>query len=205
MDIRVGRWLPAVGAVVLVGVVGPAARADPPAGWGGGGKGYELAVDKDVKHAGKASGTVKAVDAEEGGFGTLTQAFAADNYKGKRVRMTAHVKTKDVDGWAGLWLRADGAEKINLAFDNMMDRPVKGTTDWKKYEVVLDIPDDAGAIFFGFLVSGAGQGWVDGFKFEVVGKDVKTTGPEIEPADRPDGTTLPKDLPKDPANLDFED
>lgn len=206
MGVRVGRWLPAVGAVVLVGAAGSPARADPPAGWGGGGKGYELAVDKDEKHAGKASGTVKCVDESEPGFGTLTQAFKADKYKGKRVRMTAHVKTKDVTGiGAGLWMRVDGKEKTSLAFDNMIDRPVKGTNDWKKYEVVLDIPDDADGVFFGFLVAGPGQGWVDGITFEAVGKDVKTTGREAEPQDRGDDDPPPEGLPKGPANLDFED
>lgn len=203
MNSRVVRAAVVGVAAVLAG--GVARAADPPAGWGGGGKGYELAVDKDEKHAGKASGTVKCVDESEPGFGTLTQAFQADKYKGKRVRMTAHVKTKDVSGiGAGLWMRVDGKEKTALAFDNMLDRPVKGTTDWKKVEVVLDVPDDAHGIFFGFLVAGPGQGWVDGIAFEVVGKDVKTTGREAEPADRGDDNPAPDGLPEKPENLDFE-
>lgn len=68
---------------------------------------------------------------EAKGFGTLTQWFRADEYRGKRLRMTAYVRTSGVERWAGLWMRIDGKEKTGLAFDNMMRRPVKGTTDWK--------------------------------------------------------------------------
>ena len=55
---------------------------------------------------------------------------------------------EEVKGWAGLWMRVDGKEKTGIAFDNMANRSIKGTTDWKTYEVVLDVPDDAEEIFF---------------------------------------------------------
>jgi len=38
-------------------------------------------------------------------------------------------------------------ETTQLAFDNMENRAIKGTTDWLKYDVVLDIPKDAPGIF----------------------------------------------------------
>ncbi len=186
---------------LLAGDIGNAV-ADQPKGWGGGGEGYELSRDDTEKHAGKASGSVKSIGDEAKGFGTLTQWFRADEYRGKRLRMTAYVRTSGVERWAGLWMRIDGKEKTGLAFDNMMRRPVKGTTDWKKYEVVLDVPEEAEEIFFGFLVAGKGQGWVDDIAFDIVGKDVATTGLEIQPSDREGEPT--KDLPKEPTNLDFE-
>lgn len=177
-------------------------QADPPAGWGGGGKGYELLLDKTEKHAGKASGSVKATaDAED--FGALNQGFRADEYRGKRLRLSAFVKAKDVDDWSGLWMRVDGKDKTGLAFDNMQERAIKGTSDWKRYEIVLDIPADAEEIYFGILLAGKGQVWIDDVNFAVVGNDVKTTGRELEPqkTDR----ELSKDLPKRPKNLDFEE
>jgi hypothetical protein len=116
--------------------------------------------------------------------------------------MTAYVKTDEVERQSGLWMRIDGKEKTGLAFENMMGRPVKGTTDWKKYEVVLDVPEQAEEIYIGFLVAGKGRGWVDDFAFDVVDKDVPTTGLEVEPMDREGELT--KDLPKEPTNLDFE-
>jgi hypothetical protein len=186
---------------LLAGDVGKA-YADRPKGWGGGGEGYELSRDETEKHGDKASGCVRSTGDGAVGFGTLTQWFRADDYRGKRVRMSAFVKTAEVEGKAGLWTRIDGKEKTGLAFDNMMERPVKGTTDWKNYEVVLDVPAEAEEIFFGFLVAGKGRGWVDDIKFEVVNNDVPTTALELKPMDRQGELT--KDVPKEPTNVDFE-
>ncbi len=67
---------------------------------------------------------------------------------------------------------------------------------------MLDIPEEAEEIDFGFLVAGKGQGWVDDFAFEVVGKDVATTGLETQPSDRVG--ELVKNLPAEARNIDFE-
>src|SRR5436189_2066267 len=94
-------------ALLLTGGVGNA-DADRPSDWGGGGEGYELSRDDTVKHEGKASGSVRSTGDAADGFGTLTQAFRADQYRGKRLRMTGYVKSDGVEGWAGLWMRVDG-------------------------------------------------------------------------------------------------
>jgi len=99
-----------------------------------------------------------------------------------------------VSDWAGLWLRVDGPKSEPLAFDNMQERAIKGDTDWTKYEIVLDVPDHAAEIAFGLLLSGKGQVWMDDLKFEVVGKDVPTTGKGLE-----------KETVASPINLDFEE
>ena len=181
---------------------GTPARADFPAKWGGGGRGYELTLEKDVKHGGKASGSIKSGENAEN-FASLTQGFNAQKYRGKRLRLTAYVKSDNLEDWAGLWMRVDGKTKAALAFDNMMERPVKGTTDWTKYEVVLQIPQEAEEIYFGFLVAGKGHAWVDDFTFDTVGDDVKETGQKLEGQDRQGGLT--PGLPDEPTNLNFED
>jgi hypothetical protein len=54
-------------------------------------------------------------------------------------------------------------------------RKIIGTTDWTKYECVLDVSGDAINLVFGFGLSGNGRAWVDDFQFDVVGADVPTT------------------------------
>ena len=76
----------------------------------------------------------------------------------------------------------------------MQDRPIKGTSDWKRYEIVLDVPEQAQEIAFGLLLTGGGQVWMDDLKFEVVGKDVATTGPSST-----------KGALAGPTNLNFEE
>ncbi len=90
------------------------------------------------------------------------QNFSPDKYKGKRLRLTGYVKTKDVeDGWAGLGLRVDGDKEAlpdgkqsrkMLAFDNMQNRPLKGTMDCTKCEIVIDVPDSATNIAYSVLL-----------------------------------------------------
>ena len=88
--------------------------------------------------------------------------------------MSAYVKTEDVSKWAGLWMRVDGPTGI-VSFDNMSNRAIVGDTDWTRYEIVLDVPEDATHIGFGILLHEEGQVWVDGFTFEAVGQDVPIT------------------------------
>lgn len=192
-----------VGVAVVVSLaLAGVARGGPPRDWFGGGEGYERALDEAVKHGGKASGALKSTGEVENAFGTMMQAVNADQYKGKRLRMSAYVKSDGVEGWSGLWMRVDGADKTGLAFDNMMERPIKGKTDWTKYEIVLDVPDDAVEIDFGILLAGKGTVWIDDLTFETVGKDVPTTGQPTATMDRQGERA--QNLPGEPKNPDFE-
>lgn len=173
-----------------------ASRAETPKGWlpaGSRPKDYKMSVDRTVVHGGKASALLKSAVSAPGGFGTLMQTCKADAFRGKRVRMSGYARSQDVKTWAGLWMRVDGPRGEPLAFDNMQDRALKGTSDWQKYEIVLDVPESAQEMAFGLLLTGAGQVWIDDLSFEVVGKDVPTTGPK--PSNQ---------VPPAPANLDFE-
>ena len=114
-------------------------------------------------------------DSTGDGFGTLMQTVKAEAYAGKRVRLSAVVRSEDVKGWAGLWMRVDAGSKA-VAFDNMEYRPIKGTNGWTKHEVVLNVPINATGISFGALMDSNGEIWLSHVSFEVVNSDVPTTG-----------------------------
>lgn len=181
--------------------------ADPPKGWfraGSHPQNYEMTVDTTVKHSGKASAHIKFIATTADGFGTLMQVFKGDDYRGKRVRMSAWLKSEGVDS-AMLWLRLDGPKGM-LGFDNMAERAVKGTSDWKKYALTLDVPTTTFDIAFGTIVDGKGQAWVDDFLFEVVGPDVPSTN--LLTPEQMKGEPEPKqapNVPPQPSNLDFEE
>ncbi|HMW33435.1 MAG TPA: AraC family transcriptional regulator, partial [bacterium] len=59
--------------------------------------------------------------------------------------------------------------------DFMYDRPIKGTIEWKKQEVVIQIPVDAERIFYGVWLEGKGKIWVDDFVIEIVGEETPIT------------------------------
>jgi hypothetical protein len=115
-------------------------------------------------------------------WGALTQPISAQNYLGQRIRFRAFVKTQDVSGWAGLWMRVDNRAGRSVAFYNSVDKPIKGSTDWQERSVVLDVPQDAGMIVFGVIASGKGQVWIDRLGFEQVGQDVQVDRQQILPA-----------------------
>ena len=174
---------------------GLASSADLPKGWAKAGShpnNYAMAVDRAVSHSGKASAQLKCIAVRPKGYGTLMQTFNADLYRGKRIRFSGYVKAIDAEGGA-LWMRVDGAGRKTLAFDNMSPRPITGTADWKKYEIVLDVPEESESINFG-LMTQKGQLWMDDLKFEEVGQDVPVTDLEM---------SKDAELQK-PTNLDFE-
>jgi hypothetical protein len=130
-----------------------------------------------------------------GGYVTVLQTISADAYIGKRLQLSAMLKTQDADG-AQLWMRMDGDDpnpmKNVLNFYNMDDRPITGTTDWARYNVVLDVPDKTKVIAFGFMLKGRGEIWANGVKLEEVGKNVRASATPNNP------------LPKAPVNLNFD-
>ncbi len=156
---------------------------------------YEMGIDHEVVHQGKASGYIKSKTVfDSTNFATMMQQFKADKYIGKRVRLSCFLKTKDVESFTSMWMRVDNAFDDVLQFDNMSNRPIKGDTNWNRYSIVLDVPSGSSTISFGIILSGRGHVWVDQFTFEEVGKDVETTNLEIQ-----------SELLDEPLNLSFEE
>jgi hypothetical protein len=163
---------------------------DLPAGWvraGDNPADYEVGIDPTGGRSGGASGFIGGRRAQPTGYGTLMQGVAADEYRGKRLRFSAYVKAVGVDGWAGLWMRIDGRSKPPsqlppvLGYDSMQARPLKGTVDWTRCEIVLDVPLEAAVIAFGIVLSGPGRAWMDGLQFEAVGPGVARTDTMVLP------------------------
>ena len=161
-------------------VATPTVSITAPAGWwknGSKANAYVVGVDRENMYAGMPSAYVQSLEPNVDGFGGMMQMSSAENFHGKRVRLSGWMKTQDAnDGGGHLWLRVDGKQGAQpLQFDNMNGRAPKGTTDWQHYSVVLDVPPEASALAYGFFVEGAGKVWVSGTKIEEVGADVPTT------------------------------
>lgn len=155
-------------------------------------KHFEIGIDPNEKHSGRRSAYVKSLTQKPPEFGNIDQGFIPTKQLGKRIRMSAWVKTNVTSGTAQLWLRIDRPSNVHTAaglFDNMDDRPIRGVTGWTQYHLVCDVPTDSNLIAFGLMLIGEGQAWLDDVQFEEVGKDVPLTGayavdrkPKTEPA-----------------------
>ncbi len=179
-------------ALVLLPAV---AAAEVPTGWflaGNDPKAYVAERDVNTKRDGKVSARLASTGPSKG-FGTMMQSFEAVEYRGKRLKLSAWVKSKDVNDWAGVWMRVDvDKDKKEGAFDNMQNRAIKGTKDWTRYDVVLDVAADATAIAYGILVSGEGTVWMNDVQFQIVDASTPVT----------DMMKSSSNLKK-PTNLDF--
>ncbi len=169
-------------------------QAAAPTGWflaGSRPASYDTGIDGQIAYNGHPSAYLKSNQQVSYGFGTLMQEFRAEKYAGKRLRLSAFIKPDQVQDWAGLWMRVD-KDSQSVAFDNMEDRPIKGTNGWHSYQVVLDVPQDASVIAFGVLLSGTGTVWLNSVELQVVGTDVPKTG------------KVGSSMPDQPMNLNFE-
>ena len=125
-----------------------AITADQPLGWiinGSDLPNYEISVDTTVKHSGRASARIKFIAGKADGFGGLMQMFTADDYREKRIRISA-------------WLRSEEADAVQLWLASTVRRAAKGTSDWNKYEITLDVPANTVNIAFGAMVVRTGVG-----------------------------------------------
>ena len=107
-----------------------------PGGWGGGPL-DTIALDDKVVHGGKRS--VRLVRHEDASqqFSTLTKALPVD-FAGTRIELRGFLRTEAVSGYTGLWMREDG-EGGSVAFNNMQQRQLHGTTDWTEYSITLSV------------------------------------------------------------------
>lgn len=157
---------------------------------------YQMIMDRTVCHTGTKSASIQSTanEFEIGDYATILQQFSTKHYVGKRVRLTGFIRTQDVEGWCGLWMRIDSITGATLKIDNMQDRPISGTTGWNHYACVLDVPENGGIISIGMLLYGKGQAWLDNVDFQVVDYSIPTT--DFTPSEI---------YPEYPVNLAFEE
>jgi len=98
-------------------------------------------------------------------------------YTGKKITLKGYLKTENVSGgYAGLWMRIDP----DIGFDNMYDRGIKGTTDWRKIEISLDLKSDKYEnIAIGGILVGKGKVWFDSLEIFIDNEPIEKKSPII--------------------------
>ena len=148
---------------------------------------YNITSDSIIRQNGKYAVSIQSTATNKEGESFKALSFTLPkNYKGNLIRLTGFIKTEGItNGYAGLWMRIDP----EIAFDNMSDRGIVGTTDWKEYEVILPLnPKNTSNIVIGALLVGDGKMWIDNLNVEIDGKkidsnDIEVYVKEILPAD----------------------
>ena len=156
------RWTRAALVGVLVGVGFAELRAEEARlaepWWLGGDAGHLYEAELATSWVEGARGSLASSRRRVRGFGTIARDLDATALRGKRVRLRGELRAEGVRKWGGLWMRVDGRGRdAVLAFDNMEERGVSGSTPWRPVEVVLDVPPRAVNLALGFLLVGPGE------------------------------------------------
>jgi hypothetical protein len=90
-------------------------------------------------------------------------------YLGHTVRMSVWAKSEDIFPRAGLDFQPKDLNGKRLAKTRSSDR-ILGTTDWREYSIVCDIPEETRDFQTAVFMYGDGKLWVDtnSFKWEIV-------------------------------------
>ena len=199
-------WLPDESGIEII------QQSSNPIGWflsGSQPDQYKASTDNQIAQHGQQSAMIESIVDNPSGFCTLMQSCTKKDFEGKRIKMIGYIKSLNTTS-ATMWVRIDDyIKKITADFDNMMDRPVSGTNDWTKCEIVFDVSSKC-SINYGFILSGTGKIWLDNISFEIVDNSMTKTAQDLN-APFPEEYNqqidkLPKELPeRTPVNLDFED
>jgi hypothetical protein len=156
---------------------------------------YRVGTDRALAAAWIESKPELSFDISNEDFCTLMQSVDATAFRGQRMRLRTSLKAVAVDGGVTIWFRVDGPLG-SLRFENLeryaTGGPLTDDTDWTERQIVLDIPEEATTLNYGFYVKGRGRGLARGFDLEAV--DATT------PLSTPDGKAL-----RSPTNLGFFD
>lgn len=143
--------------------------------------GYAVELIAENPKTGKRAAVVRSVAATQdkaAPFGNLMQSIDATAFRGRRVRFRAAVRTESAGpaARAQLWMRVDRSGSQMGFFDNMADRPIT-SGEWRYYESVGDIDNDAATINIGMMLMGTGRAWLDDVSLTDLGKSAA-----LEPA-----------------------
>jgi hypothetical protein len=136
-------------------------------------KNYVFTLDSNISYSGKYA---VSIEYKEGTADFSAWEFTIpENYNGKQITLSGYLKTENVsDGYVGLYMRIDPS----IAFDNMYRKNIKGTTDWTKYEITLNMnPKKTKRIVLGGILVGKGKMWMDNLSVSIDGKNITDLKP----------------------------
>lgn len=92
------------------------------------------------------------------------QTLSDQNYRNKRLHVSAMIKTMGVTQQAGLSVSVGSSEQATHK-----ETSILGNTDWMRYDLTFDVPDENHApLSFGLTLQGRGQAWMQDVHLESV-------------------------------------
>jgi len=97
------------------------------------------------------------------GFAGYSQKLDASALQGRKVTLSAMVRSEDVQRGAYVWIGAEDAQgRMTIITDPRADL-ITGTQDWHHREASATVPSTAVRLVIGVTLTAAGQLWLDDF------------------------------------------
>lgn len=139
-----------------------AANPAQPLHWFKSTPGSVITIDDKVKVKGERSLLIERV--ADARFAGVAQTIPAVPWHGKLISVRAMLKSENVAGATGIFIRVEDASRKTVTLGNSFAHPIMGTTEWTEREAIVDIPIDATAISIGAGFSSGERIWVDAFE-----------------------------------------
>jgi hypothetical protein len=109
----------------------------------------------------------------------INQSFKAQEYRGRRVKFSAWVKSTSAPDDCDMGMVVTAKSHETLASDDLdtekPKRSLRGTTGWVERDIVLDVPQAADSLSISVGIEGAGTMEVSQINLQVVSRSVAIT------------------------------
>ena len=131
-------------------------------------EGFSVTLDSQVAKSGKYSLAIRRTS-NIYALQPITLEFP-NRYQGKKITLSGYLKTEKIEsGFAGLAIQTGSL----IAVDFLEKYGVVGNTDWKKYEVTLELDSSRNQpIIIGLLFADSGKIWMDDLQVQIDGKEI---------------------------------
>jgi serine/threonine protein kinase len=146
---------------------------------------FECGTDKTEVAAGTTA-YIRSRRGDARGYAKLYQLIDAEPYAGKRVRLSASLRSKSLENHGGLFLSTfetnDSSDSQGNHFS--LRTPLRGTNGWGRHQIVADVSAETVWLKFGFSLTDGGSIWADNFIVEIVDASTPLTDQSVSaPAD----------------------
>jgi WD40 repeat protein len=145
------------------------AAGGPPDPWTMAGARHRAVLTDERPAQGRLCVRLERAGGDSGQDGHLQQRIDAQAFRGRKLRVRASVRTEG-DLAAALWVgveRKNGRTSQWSSWWDLFDHPI-ASPEWKSYDSVGHVDDDAESLQIGIVVKGTGRAWVDDVKLEML-------------------------------------